>query len=273
MIDGIKLSLPRTLAQSLMNRSDLDFRSPYLPTKAFHRGLCYEVKRENYVLVKGSIHKYARYGEHNHDDFDLTELRDSIRELCSFLSIQPEDAALHNIEIGVNLSPPVATDLVLDGLLCHRTQRFIRAGVKNGHVCQARHAQYVVKAYNKARQFDLAEEIMRFELKVLKMQKVASLGINTLADLLIKDKVIEFGKMLQTTWDHIIFIARHEKSLLEGHLLGRWSELREPEYWIGLSKGQRYTRKLILEQFNLSPHSTHGMISEMIASKRKVLLN
>lgn len=87
---------------------------------AEHRGLCITLFGSGLVEVQGSLHKYANNGHHNHDAFGYERLTQTIEEISQLLNTPPTAMELHNVEIGVNILPPIAPSVVLDSTLHYR---------------------------------------------------------------------------------------------------------------------------------------------------------
>jgi hypothetical protein len=100
--------------------------------------------------------------------------------------------------------------------------------------------QYVVKFYNKGLQYTLANPMFRLELHYNKMQPVAKFGVNTLADLLVYDKVKALAHcILIKAWD-LVLVCDNEINYKEQAIsLTQKQLLREGcnrDYWIRLHK-------------------------------------
>ena len=148
-------------------------------------------------VLAGSLHKYRsiikgiatsaqidKYKGYNGDLFTLQDITDTITHLCGVLDISPHVCTLQNIEIGVNNVVTFAPFDFLKGVLYHRND-YSPTIKHGGNYIQFEHAQYYIKLYNKGRQYELPNEVIRVEIKVMKMQKLIEAGINisTLADI------------------------------------------------------------------------------------------
>lgn len=67
-------------------------------------------------------------------------------------------------------------------------------GVCLGFICEL--SQYSVKVYDKGKQNNLPYDLMRFELRFLKMQKLKALGIKHVSDLREQNKVFGLLSLL-----------------------------------------------------------------------------
>ena len=152
---------------------------------------------QNGFLLEGSLHKYrsiikgiatsAQIDKHqgfNGDLFTLQDITDTITHLCGVLDISPHICTLQNIEIGVNNVVTFAPFDFLKGVLYHRND-YSPTIKHGGNYIQFEHNEYYIKLYNKGRQYELPNEVIRVEIKVMKMRKLIEAGINisTLADI------------------------------------------------------------------------------------------
>ena len=77
------------------------------------------------VEVAGSLHRYARNGQHNADDFTAAELLAVLDQLVMIYGIDPFTSTLNNVEFGVNIRLPFAVSTVLDALICYKGVPFV----------------------------------------------------------------------------------------------------------------------------------------------------
>jgi hypothetical protein len=138
------------------------------------------------------------------------------------------------LEIGVNIIPPIPTNQFLDYCFLHKTKPFeYQKNSDEGRYKQVQHSQYIIKIYNKAlhyrsKGFEIDTEILRFEIKYTKMQKLNERGLYNLQDLAnyglhnFKDEVLnEFNNILY--YDNIIQSKSRSLSNYKNPLY--WSEL------------------------------------------------
>jgi hypothetical protein len=249
MFDGIKILDLSVSADALLLHHRLQFGAKVdLQTgavldqrqRAADRGLAFALiptraDRGRYrVELVGSLHRYGRGGLHNADDFTATDLRETLEELVNTYSIDPHGSNLNNLEFGVNLQLPYPVADLLRALICYRGIPFDRHTDNGFTYYQAALSQYVVKIYDKADQYQLPANVLRFEVKVLRMQYLHSRGIaiETLADLLNHHHYPTLGRLLAETFRGILFDEphvsvdnvppRHRELLLKGRTLRYW---------------------------------------------------
>lgn len=161
---------------------------------------------KNGFLLEGSLHKYRSelksvvnmynaktkrrindYKGFNGDLFTFESITETIAHLCGVLDISPHVCTLQNIEIGINNIVPFQVVRFIDGLLYHKGKSITEAKDEDGWTYkQFKHGEYIVKIYDKGKQYLLPNEVIRVEVKITKMRKLiekAGINISTLADI------------------------------------------------------------------------------------------
>lgn len=254
MVDYFKVLLNGADISELKNNRYLDFygefnhdtgeiqtkdknNKPRTPNeKAYYKGLTFTIYESGKVFISGSLHKCWNDGKHNYNDFDLNGLLSVLLDLQTKFNIAPHQMILKCLELGVNITPPIATDEVLQYCFLHSTAAFKWCKVQNnGSYIQAEHSQYMIKIYNKAKQYrvlkyDVKGEVLRFEVKFMKMERLKRLGVSTVHDLL-NYGLDKFVSVLVKEWEKVLFydstIISKSKSLLN---------YKNPIYWRELTK-------------------------------------
>ena len=203
---------------------------------AFYRSLEFRIYESGSVYVSGSLHKYWNKGEHNYNDFDIKAVNEVLQDIQRKFNIKPEQLLLKQLEIGVNFIPPYPTKDLLQYCFLHSTTPFVcKYNSDEGKYIQAEHYQYIIKIYDKARHyrgkgFEVPHpEIMRFEIKYKKLEKLKRLNIYTVADLM-NYGLKNFVQILVNEWEKVLFydftINHKSKSLLNYKNPIYWSELK-----------------------------------------------
>ena len=188
MVDFIKVAIKE--AHFIKDHTLLDFKQrvnnrtgecePYLEAEIDNlKFKLYE--HTGLLFLKGSLHKFYNAGDHNYNDFSFLDLKFTLEYLKEVFGINLKKCLLQNIEFGLNIEPGIEVKMILNHLMLHKCQNF-ESGFK-GHYRQARHTEYFVKAYNKSFQYELNKQVLRYELKFIKMRKINQLGIFTLEDI------------------------------------------------------------------------------------------
>ena len=211
---------------------------------------------EGFILA-GSLHKYRsiikgiatcdqidKHQGYNGDLFTLQDITEIIAHLCGVLDISPHVCTLQNIEIGVNNVVTFAPFDFLKGVLYHRND-YSPTIKHGGNYIQFEHAQYYIKLYNKGRQYELPNNVIRVEIKVMKMQKLIEAGINisTLAD--INESTLKQAfNLLYNEFNEVIYYDYSLKT--DGLTEAKQRKVLEYQnrtFWEGLTYKQRYKER------------------------------
>ena len=211
---------------------------------------------EGFILA-GSLHKYRsiikgiatceqidKHQGYNGDLFTLQDITEIIAHLCGVLDISPHICTLQNIEIGVNNMVTFAPFDFLKGVLYHRND-YSPTIKHGGNYIQFEHAQYYIKLYNKGRQYELPNNVIRVEIKVMKMQKLIEAGINisTLAD--INESTLKQAfNLLYNEFNEVIYYDYSLKT--DGLTEAKQRKVLEYQnrtFWEGLTYKQRYKER------------------------------
>ena len=201
---------------------------------ALYNGLEFKIYDNGTITLSGSLHKYWNKGAHNYNDFNFNAFTDVLNDLKSKFNIVLENCILKCLEVGINIIPPLPTNQILDYCFLHKTKPFENIiNSDEGKYKQVQHSQYIIKIYNKAlhyksKEFDIQTEILRFEIKYKKMQKLNEQGIYNLKDL-FEYGLHNFKDEVLTEFNNILFydntIQSDSKQLVH---------YKNPLYWIGL---------------------------------------
>lgn len=177
------------------------------------------------IFFSGSLHKYSNGGLHNYNDFNCDAFTRSLKALNNTLRIKPENLRLLQLEFGVNIVPPIETTRVLDHLFQFKTIDFANLiHDKRGYYKQIILDKYILKIYDKAKQFGLLYYLLRIEVKQTNWSEFRKLGIETLADFIKHDKHIFLKKLM----DHFTSCVFYDPTILDAN---KWDKFRNPIYW------------------------------------------
>ena len=209
MIDGVKICVPLA-GQALLRGSDRirwvqngffpDGKPKYWGT---WKGWNFVGDAKHCTGIRGSFHKYVQDGS-NWCDFGLKELTTAVQDFCLELLLHDAQLILQNVEIGVNIQPSTDTTEVLRSFVHHK----LKAPSWNDYGVEFRHDGYLLKIYDKAKQYDLPEPLLRFEVKVTNMRELKALGIKTVADLLDPQKWQGIEQFLLKKFDDMLIAER-----------------------------------------------------------------
>ena len=215
MIDGIKTYDLKTDPQKLIENSYLDghwkttvqnSNSEIEKEFAEYFGLTFRIKHKK-VRLQGSVHKYRNLGKHNYNDFRAVDVAEVVHELESNLKIDLYSTLLNNVEFGVNVVLPFGVHVVLDNLITYKGQPFERFVDKGISYYQCKLSKFIIKIYDKGKQFNLPDNVLRFEVKVTAMQYLETKGVKLrhLSDLLNMGIYEPLGNILTEVFEGILF--------------------------------------------------------------------
>jgi hypothetical protein len=253
MFDFIKTNIKNIEPKELIDNSLLNFNitvdseSVIKNRIAEYCNLKFKIIDEKYININGSVHKYFNSGIHNHNDFAISNFVEVCKDLSQKFDLNPYLAYLHNLEFGVNVLLPFDTNKVLNSIISYKGKDCeIESYNGKGFLIRFSFDHYELKIYNKGFQYQLNENILRFEIKVRRMEyfKTRNITINRLSDLL-KIEIIEKLKLcLLKAFKEVLMydysiklkgLPQREKNVLMNG--------RNPKYWIELKQQGKEIKK------------------------------
>jgi hypothetical protein len=173
---------------------------------AEYLGLTFRLKNGK-IKLQGSLHKYRNLGKHNYDDFSVVDVAEVVHELERNFRIDIYSTVLNNVEFGVNVVLPFGVHVVLDNLITYKGKSFDRKVEKGMSFYECRMSKFTIKIYDKGKQYNLPDNVLRFEIKVTAMQYLETKGIKLryLSDLLNMDIYEPLGNILTEVFEEILF--------------------------------------------------------------------
>jgi len=221
---------------------------------------------QNSIFLQGSLHKFYNEGEHNHNDFNLSAFRDVLRRLFELFRVTPENLNLICIEYGVNILPPIESNKIINHLFQHKRIEF-ESKISNdkGNYRQAEHNEYIVKIYNKAKQFRLNYEVLRIEIKETNLRHHRARGIFTLKDFIHSDKTTFINSLIDK-WNEVIYYDCTNENT------DKWNKYNNVNYWRDSAKNissKNFNKhRLRLKEINETlGQNIQGKVSNLILSK------
>lgn len=244
---------------------------------AVYLDLEFRIYETGSVYLIGSLHKFWNNGAHNYNDFKVNALVYVLGELKTKFNILPEQLRLQQIEFGVNINPPYKTGRIIDYCFIHKSQSFKEISTRDeGKYFQVEHSQYLIKIYDKRKHysgkgFQIDDDVLRFEIKFLKMEKLNKKGIYTLSDLLKYGLQNIFPEFLVQEWQSVLFydftINIENKTILK---------YKNPLYWKDLIENKRNSalnkhRNRLKEITSNHSDNVQKQITNLIEQKAKEL--
>jgi len=286
LIDFVKFNLLGIAPEHLEQNPLLDFYNK-VNTKtgqlgkylnAYYKGLEFRIFESTTanpvqrITVEGSLHKYWNSGAHNFNDFGINEIDEVVKDLKIRFGITSMNCVLKQLEIGVNIDAPIKTKTLLKQCLLHKTDRLKWIFTKDeGNYIQAQHQRYILKIYDKRthytnKGFKVDKEILRFEIKYMKMHELNAKGIYTLQDLL-NYGLEKFTPVLLKQWQDVIF---YDFKALQG--TQHENTYSNPNYWENLTYDSlKYHRANLNKLLQSHPENLKFKIAELIKDKAEFL--
>lgn len=246
MIDGYKiLNLPVNIDELKNNPlllfplqvNEMDGDILDKPRTAKYKEQIFTIKNNN-VKLNGSLHKYHNNGEHNYNDYYFSDLTNDIFDLCNKFSIPAEISDFNNLEFGVNIHIPVKPEELFRFVINYKGTQFHKFNnINNGIGIECEKNNFIIKMYDKGNQYNRPGNLLRYEIKVIRMQFFKDNGVNisTLATLTNINNLYPLKTILKGIFDEILF---YDYSIKENKLNAKerliLSNGRNPKYWENL---------------------------------------
>lgn len=238
-----------------------------------------------YGFVTNSIHKAYndKSGQepNNHNDFGYENLCDMINYISKKI-IDVDKAKLTQFEFGINIETPIpAEKIIRNNVLMHKYKGANHNRLFNGRgeLKQFDYHNYLIKVYDKAKQYNLTKNLFRFEIRFQKGVEFQKLGIFKFNDLKDKSKLRKLFILLLNKFDELIIIDEYEESDINNVDLTKLIRYKDPHYWeskVSMLSGttkMRYVRefKALLVKYNLI--KTKQELRTLIIQKYLQLIN
>lgn len=295
MIDGIKIfHLPVNIEVLTKNGllvwplSNVSTDGEYIDRAqvAEYMGIRFILKNNNVKLL-GSLHKYFNDGLHNYNDFYVSDLFSVINEVCDKFSFDSKETELNGVEFGVNVKISYKPQIFIDSIINYKGTPFERMDT-NGKGCgrECIKNNFIIKCYDKSLQYNLPINLLRFEIKVIKMRYFEdnNLHVKTLNDLLNIEIYHSLAAILKECFDELLVYYQStditKLSDKERTLILHGSN---PNYWIerknniaNSAQRKAYQRELfqfktLAESIGATGHKNE--ISQLIKTKCQDLIN
>lgn len=291
MVDYLKAEVYGCNSQEWTNNPYLDFKGTH-STKtglidnkitAQYNSLTFTIYDSGLLLLSGSIHKYFNHLQKkkapnqyskeeiqkgfNGNDFNLTQLKYALNDLKKKFNIDLNNSIIRNIEFGVNLIHLYTTDKILDSLMLHKGRQFYKP--LSTSYSELQHTQYWLKCYNKATQYGLNNNLIRFEIKYKKMKQVNDLGIINLSNLTDIELMKNAKAELLKRWKEILFIDYTiSENKLTSNQKTRLMNFKNPLFWKGIKSNHLHRPKKQYHKIE-AEHSEHlkKKFSNLISTK------
>lgn len=192
-----------------------------------------------YSKLVGSLHKLNNIifkgQDHNFDDFSFKDLSTLLPCFIDKFDLE-DNNYLTKLELGFNIKVDLDPQKIIDNnLLMYEFKSHNRDKVNNGDFKEFFKSDYNLKIYNKSKQykrkFDVKDHILRIELKLKSKRKIQSFGIQSLQDLLDKNKINNIFEFLLKEFDKLTIIDDLNFDDLPEKDKEKLNRYSNPNYW------------------------------------------
>ena len=166
-------------------------------------------RRAKKLFISGSFHYFFNKGLHNANDFYFIDFIEVVNELKEKFNIKPEESVLRSLEYGVNISiPKYETRLILQNIFYHQRKKFVEPINKPyKQAGNPKQNDFIVKVYDKGFQYPKYTngDLLRFEIKYMRMRELNKIDIIYLSDLLLIKNHFKLRKILLQRFREILF--------------------------------------------------------------------
>lgn len=259
-----ELKVNHRTGEEMMNRK----RSAYL------RNLVFTVTPgERFVKIQGSLHKYLNGGDLNNDRFTFDRFLKVADDLAEYIS---DNDSINVLEFGVNVQTESDPCEFIDNLIAHLKKPFSKTIISGECYAQVRYEHYLMKIYDKSLQQPSATNVLRIEVKYLRMQKLFPDGLkwSYLRDI---NTWLYLGEILRKKFSEVIYYdpsinlksipVKESQFIKDGRNSFYWQDLNGPH----VSRMRKQYQKLIRKygsQFNNLPELLDQEIKEVVKSYR-----
>jgi hypothetical protein len=215
MIDGIKTLNLITNLSKLEKNADLseywkntvrNDSGEILEGSAKFNGLIFSVKN-GVCSLNGSLHKYKNHGLHNYDDFSAVDVAEVVWDIERRFEVSIHTTEINGLEWGVNVVLPFAVNRVLDNLITYKGVQFLEGDGKDMEYYECKLTHFRIKIYDKGKQFNLPDNVLRVEISANKRQylETKKISLRYFSDLLKRDIYEPLGNILIEVFENILF--------------------------------------------------------------------
>lgn len=293
MYDGIKIDCqvtdPRKWNNSLnsIGRHDEETGEILPFSEAKTCGLSFlktQTPQGQRYTIQGSLHRFARNGGENNDDFNIDEVANTIDTIKNKFGVNPEQSKILNFEFGVNIQLP-------EGITAGEFQKYLVSAYTKGFEKLNRQRaavgyiaefeEFSIKIYDKGYQSGSGEaQQLRIEIKVIRTRWLEQFGIIKrgeplyLSKLLDKTVINQLGHILQNKISSLICTPRNiDESKLSPKEKMTFRECRDARSWEEWSSKTRERKREQLQRIFLKVGQSDpvDVLSRLVDDKWRAL--
>lgn len=211
------------------------------------------------IKINGSIHKFwndiGGNGQHNCNDLTHHSLCDALDQLACTFCFELPKAKLENLEVGINIPCNIPATIIIDshvigfknGKQPSNRQNYLGKGLYY-EFQESEYASYLFKLYDKASQYNLPTNLLRWEKKYLRSAALKRFGISNLEDLKDGHKLNELLEDLIQEFDKLMIVDSTSPNL-SAKVIDKFKDFMNASKWKDRSTC-RTMRKRDIEAFN-----------------------
>lgn len=240
---------------------------------------------EKSAYVKNSLHKFHNVlhglGNQNHNDFTYGNLIDVIDCLkCNLIDLN--DADITQLEFGLNIEVPKSAEvLIRENIFFHKYKAYNhnKKFKGKGEYKQYDYSNYYIKIYDKAKQYNRFNNILRFEIKFINKKEFNALGVKHIDDLKSKENLERLFNYLLKRFDEMLIVddlsvdkvPNNDYKKLELYLSSNfWEKLSDRKLRNSKAKHKKEFEDL-LSKYNLLRTKSH--LRNLLIQKFQLLIN
>ncbi len=246
-----------------------------------YNGLFFTIYDNGRIIIEGSLHRYWNQGKQNFNDYSFNDLCLTLQDLSEKFTSTILEGEVQNIECGINFILPfpvrdyLDTVITLKGTSPSRKHSIVKddlKGFEKGYHFKKSH--YGLKIYDKGKQYNRLESIVRHEFKTFRMQIIENIGIKYLSDLKDKQKIADLSKKLLEIYSSVLIAEKLPLNTLSRAQERIYLECSNDSNWGSWNRAKRAKK---LKQFNqiLYKHAStdiKSIVTSLLIEMREKLL-
>ena len=213
-----------------------------------HNGLRLSKNKHDGYVINGSLHKFSNGGDHNANDYCMSDFKNTLNQLFEEIGLNPEITPVNGMEFGVNIKLPTNPNNALQRLILHKSN----SGNSKRNYKEFEYQNYSFKIYNKSELTNIepyqSGNILRVEVKVSRMEYLKNKFVycKVLTDLLDVSVWERLESILIETMNECLFIDLTEKEIdqLSNKETIMYLKYINPLFWDNLHENRKmYSRE------------------------------
>lgn len=230
---GISINPFTTLIETPSGRMKYEYNAQHLNMKS-------TIKEESgWVIGSLQVSHNIMNEEFNYEDLTYSNLV-KITDYLADKIVDVKHSSITNLEFGLNIIPnSTYSDILSINILMHKLNGYNhnkRSNIKG----MLRHFEYTnfhIMIFNKAVQIDVSENVLRFELRLIRSVELKKLGIYTLLNLKDKDVLINLKNLFMEKFEELTIMDNFKDRIdIPDEIKTKLNDYVSPTYWLDLSK-------------------------------------